>query len=126
MGWPAAAACLLACWFGEESQQPMAPHVWHSRRWTQRSPVLRHSAQPATGSVGSRNSIWSRCVQVAMPPILRPSEPELVEPQPAVEADSLPGHVGGLIGAQERDEVGDLRRLPQDRKSTRLNSSHTV
>lgn len=38
--------CLVACLFLEESQQPTCPQTRHMRRWTQRSPDLRHSSQP--------------------------------------------------------------------------------
>src|SRR6476659_1775990 len=41
----AALACLLACLFGESSQQCVAPQLWHVRKWTHESPVLMHSSQ---------------------------------------------------------------------------------
>src|SRR5918996_1126499 len=44
-------------------------------------------------------------------PTLAPAERELVETEAAVDADRLAGDVRGLLGAQERDEVRDLRRL---------------
>ena len=58
-------ACLLACLFGEESQQPILPHVWHMRRCIQSLPIFRHSSQPAIRAGGSRISIRSRCEQPA-------------------------------------------------------------
>src|SRR5947209_6878902 len=46
MGWFVAWKCLVACLLFEESQQPTWPQVRQRRRWTQRSPILRHSSQP--------------------------------------------------------------------------------
>jgi hypothetical protein len=62
-GWSASCPCLLACRFGEESQQPTCPQVRQVRRCTQRSPVLRHSSQPSTDSGGtiSIRSMWEHC-----------------------------------------------------------------
>src|ERR1022692_4986478 len=45
-GCPEAAACALACWDGEESQQPMCPHRAHLLKWNHQPPASRHSAQP--------------------------------------------------------------------------------
>src|SRR4051812_43898415 len=68
IGCCSAAACLDACRFGEESQQPTLPHVRQTRRWTHAPPIFRHSSQPAKSSGGS-TLIWSRWVQVAMNPV---------------------------------------------------------
>ena len=38
--------CLVACLFFDESQQPTWPQVRQSRKWTQVSPIFRHSSQP--------------------------------------------------------------------------------
>ena len=60
MGWPTSRACRLACRFGEESQQPICPHVMHMRRCTQMLPVFRHSAQPSMDEGSAVTWIWSR------------------------------------------------------------------
>lgn len=36
-------ACLLACWFGDESQHSVAPHCWQVRRWTHVAWIFTHS-----------------------------------------------------------------------------------
>ena len=66
IGWPAACACFVACLFGEESQQPIFPHVMHMRRCTQRR-RSRVSSQPAMCSGRSTISIRSVWVQTASP-----------------------------------------------------------
>src|SRR5580704_611870 len=38
--------CLVACLFGESSQQPTCPHVRQMRKCTHGLPVFRHSSQP--------------------------------------------------------------------------------
>jgi hypothetical protein len=43
-GWLDERACLLACRFGELSQQSVMPHVWQVRRWTQYEPIFTHSS----------------------------------------------------------------------------------
>src|SRR5439155_19635710 len=43
-GCPLARACLLACRLGDESQQSVAPQLWHVRRCTHREPVFTHSS----------------------------------------------------------------------------------
>src|SRR5215471_9630156 len=48
--------CLVACLFFDESQHPTWPHVIHSRKCTQRSPLFRHSSQPAECGVTTRIS----------------------------------------------------------------------
>src|SRR5438128_2625560 len=53
-GWPVAWKCLVACLFGDESQQPTWPHVRQSRRCTHESPVARHSSQPSVLGVTGR------------------------------------------------------------------------
>jgi hypothetical protein len=40
-------------------EQPIRPHVWHIRRWTQRPPIARHSSQPMISSGRSTTRIWS-------------------------------------------------------------------
>jgi hypothetical protein len=44
---PDSVACARACLFGDESQQRIVPQLMHRRRCSQRSPVFRHSSQPA-------------------------------------------------------------------------------
>src|SRR5207247_1661408 len=39
-----ARACLVACLFGESSQQRVPPHSWHVRKWTHSAPILTHSS----------------------------------------------------------------------------------
>jgi hypothetical protein len=65
IGCPLAPACAVACLFGDESQQPIFPHVIHMRRCTQRLPIFRHSSQPAIVSGSDVTSIWSRWLQIA-------------------------------------------------------------
>src|SRR6266568_1806534 len=65
IGWVVSRKCAVACRFGEESQQPTCPQNRHSRRWTQWSPVFRHSVQPSV-VLGVTSWIWSRWVQTAM------------------------------------------------------------
>ena len=54
MGVSAAWKWARACLFFEESQQPTCPHVRHSRRCTQRSPIFRQSSQPRELGVTGR------------------------------------------------------------------------
>src|SRR5215207_6069356 len=53
--------CFVACLFFEESQHPTWPQMRQSRRWTQVSPICRHSSQP-WGVRGVTSRIWSRWV----------------------------------------------------------------
>src|SRR6516165_12421124 len=57
-GCPVAAAWALACWDGEESQQPMCPHCAQRRKWNHQPPASSHSAQPVPlgGTVASIDS----------------------------------------------------------------------
>src|SRR4249920_877762 len=64
IGWPLSPACAVACLFGEESQHPIFPQVMHMRRWTQLSPIFRHSSHPAIVSGSRVTSIWSRWLQM--------------------------------------------------------------
>jgi len=64
IGWPLSRPCAVACLFGDESQQPIFPHVMHMRRWTQRLPIFRHSSQPSMRSGNAVTSIWSRWLQI--------------------------------------------------------------
>ena len=66
IGWPLAAACLLACLFGDESQHPTRPQLRQIRRWHQGSPVSRHSGQPGTSSGSTVSSTLSRCSQAVI------------------------------------------------------------
>ena len=78
---------------GEESQQPIFPQVWHIRRCIQRSPVFRHSSQPAMSSGGSRISTWSRCAHLAREPpvgVSRPSSAARARGRRVVVAAGLP------------------------------------
>src|SRR4051812_42312560 len=43
-GWLVERACLVACRFGDESQQSVAPHAWHVRRCTQDAPIFTHAS----------------------------------------------------------------------------------
>src|SRR5437868_9231101 len=64
MGWPVPFACLVACLFFDESQQPTWPQLSQRRKWTHVSPILRHSSQPLL--LGRGFLIWSRCVQTCV------------------------------------------------------------
>src|SRR5437764_10840281 len=64
IGWPLSCPCAVACLFGDESQQPIFPHVMHIRRCTQPLPIFRHSSQPARCSGTVVTSIWSRWLQI--------------------------------------------------------------
>src|SRR5438874_8762127 len=71
IGWPLSPAWVVACRFGDESQQPIFPHVMHMRRCTQPLPIFRHSSHPSMVSGSSVTSIWSRWLQIGladMPP----------------------------------------------------------
>ena len=46
MGWPVSAACRVACWLGELSQQPMCPRSAQRRRCNHHPSAARHSRQP--------------------------------------------------------------------------------
>src|SRR3712207_7131427 len=46
--------CAVACWPGEESQQPTWPHCAHLRRCTHQPPSSPHSTHP--GPLGDRKS----------------------------------------------------------------------
>src|SRR5580765_4449289 len=56
--------CAVACLFGDWSQQPIFPQIWHMRRCTHQPPVLRHSSQPAISAGNSVTRISPRCVQL--------------------------------------------------------------
>lgn len=64
-GCPVSAACLLACFAGDESQQPTWPQARHRRRCTQVPPTARQSSHPSrvwgSGSVPS----WAMSSQAA-------------------------------------------------------------
>src|SRR6185437_7788055 len=53
IGWPLRAACALACWDGEESQQPTWPHWAHRRRCTHQPPAASHSTHPGPDGVAA-------------------------------------------------------------------------
>jgi len=53
--------------FGDESQQPIFPHVMHMRRCTQLLAIFRHSSQPSIVSGNAVTSIWSRWLQKEPP-----------------------------------------------------------
>src|SRR2546430_4469039 len=63
IGWPLSRSCAVACLFGDESQQPIFPHVMHIRRCTQPLPIFKHSSQPSIFSGSAVTSIWSRWLQ---------------------------------------------------------------
>ena len=65
IGWPLPSACLVACLFGDESQQPTSPQVRQIRRWHHGSPAARHWGQPSTSSGSSVSWTLSRCEQAA-------------------------------------------------------------
>src|SRR5690242_4918349 len=46
IGCVVARKCFVACLFLDESQHPTWPQLRQSRRWTQSSPISRHSLQP--------------------------------------------------------------------------------
>src|SRR5580704_8253879 len=54
--------CLVACLFFDESQHPTCPQIRHSLKWTQVSPISRHSLQPLPLGVTLRISFT--CGQV--------------------------------------------------------------
>nr|CTQ89686.1 hypothetical protein [Kibdelosporangium sp. MJ126-NF4] len=60
-GCPVSSACLLACFAGEESQQPTWPQPRQSRRCTQVPPAARQSSQPSwvCGSGAGPRSVMS-------------------------------------------------------------------
>ncbi len=57
--WPVVRAWADACWDGDESQQPMWPHVTQRRRWNHQPSAARHSTQPVPlgGTDGSICSV---------------------------------------------------------------------
>src|SRR5947207_14162290 len=60
MGWRLAWKCLVACRFGESSQQPTWPQVRQSRKCTHVERVCKHSSQPRALGVTSRiESSWA-------------------------------------------------------------------
>src|SRR5437660_9633427 len=59
--------CAVACLFGELSQQPIFPQLWHMRRCTHQPPVFRQSSQPAISAGTFVTWISSRCVQLTSP-----------------------------------------------------------
>src|SRR3954463_10783155 len=61
-GWLVLWKCLVACRFGESSQQLTTPQVRHILRWTHQLPIFMHSAHPS-GVRGSTLRTASRCVQ---------------------------------------------------------------
>src|SRR5438552_6394483 len=93
IGWPLSRPCAVACLFGDESQQPIFPHVMHMRRWTQPLPVFKHSSQPATGSGNAVTSISSRCVQL--------TRADMASPLVEHAAEQRDGEVAGVVGPPE-------------------------
>ena len=56
IGWPEAWKCFVACRFGLESQQFVAPQVRHWRRWTHVAPIATHASQTSAARSGHRRS----------------------------------------------------------------------
>src|SRR3954470_5925637 len=73
-GWLVLWKCLVACRFGESSQQLTTPQVRHVLRWTHQLPIFMHSSQPS-GVRGSTLRTASRCVQVIV--VVATSRPQL-------------------------------------------------
>src|SRR6266545_6362123 len=67
IGWPLSRSCAVACLFGDESQQPILPHVMHMRRCTQPLPIFKHSSQPSIFSGSAVTSTRSRWLQMELP-----------------------------------------------------------
>src|SRR5664279_3349206 len=59
MGWAVAWKCLVACRFGESSQQPTWPQLRQILKCSHTLPLFRHSSQPSALGVTSRMpAIW--------------------------------------------------------------------
>ena len=54
--------CLVACRFGDESQQPTCPQVRQRRRWTHSPPIFKQSSHPS--ALGVTFLIVSVCVHL--------------------------------------------------------------
>ena len=114
-GW-AAAACLLACRCGEESQQPTWPQVRHSRRCTQTVPMARQSSQPSVvlgaGSGGSSATCGHSVTRSSSIALTR-------EPTPAPSAAPAPVRepcrAGRCCGRRRRGASGRGRRCSSRR-----------
>ena len=78
-GCPVAAAWRLACRLGELSQQSVAPHVWHVRRWTQRDPVFTHSSH-SRRTARFTVATASMCGQAASAAMLSPRSARRARP----------------------------------------------
>jgi RNA polymerase sigma-70 factor, ECF subfamily len=88
MGCPLDRACLVACLFGDESQQPMWPQVMHSRRWTHHAPMRKQSSQPSADGVTSR--IWSIWVHTTWGLIGQPYDASPLDKIDCVQGATLP------------------------------------
>ena len=96
IGWPLSRSCAVAWRFGDESQQPILPHVMHMRRCTQPLPIFRHSSHPSI-VLGQLRHL------------------DLVE----VAADGIRGHVPLLVSAGGQDEGdGEIARRVCPPRST--------
>src|SRR4029077_12401554 len=62
MGWRVLWKCFVACLLMESSQQPTWPQLRQRRRWTQGSPLFRHSSQPS--ALGVTVLIVDKCLHV--------------------------------------------------------------
>src|SRR5437899_11060359 len=104
IGWWTLWKCLVACLFGELSQQPTCPHVRHRRRCTQLLPMARHSSHPS-GVRGFTSRIWSRCLQAFDIGVL----PSSMRDQKAL--GERPLAVDPFAFAPEPGAAGDLDRF---------------
>src|SRR5260370_13587518 len=90
--------CLVACWFGESSQQPTWPHVRQIRKCSHSLPLLRHSSQPSALGV----TVWMPAMWVQ--PFANGSHVLGVEEHDIRAAGCKFGHIcrgGFALGAPE-------------------------
>src|SRR3954453_14890498 len=75
IGCPVAWKCLVACWFGESSQQPTWPQLRQIRKCSHTLPLCRHSSQPSALGVTVRMpAMWLQALAITRSQFARVEE----------------------------------------------------
>src|SRR5213078_3992630 len=113
IGWPLSPPCAVACLFGDESQQPIFPHVMHMRRCTQRLPIFKHSSHPAISAGRAVTSTWSRWLQIGLAADIRLSSRLVAE-------GKRDGVIAGRIGPPRLEPEPGAVELPLEHLAAKL------
>jgi hypothetical protein len=100
MKWPVSRKCVVACWFGDVSQQPMWPHLAQRRRCNHHWPAARHSTHPVPLGM-ARGSMPSDTSLIAAP---RPFDPAGERPSCCVTGDLSCRRKGNLCAFEHPTE----------------------